>query len=270
MPQEKFNLVWNTFTDHLKSMIGEWMTSPDMVDVTLVCEDKKYFKAHKIILSACSPVFKSIINNMPEKNPVIFLRGIHAQEIEAILQFIYLGQATVNEDRINELLNVANSLDIKEIGSHVKSNEKSSNGGMSDVNDFVKTYDIPLNQSHAGTYNLGGQNQLILNKDDQKTEHNGLNVIQRGDNEYAGNVCYACDIFFTRAATLRDHNREIHEGIKHTCDKCNKQFSKKSNLQYHKKMVHEGVKYNCSQCNFRARTASNLQDHFYSDHMKQD
>ena len=125
MPQEKFNLVWNTFTDHLKSMIGEWMTSPDMVDVTLVCEDKKYFKAHKIILSACSPVFKSIINNMPEKNPVIFLRGIHAQEIEAILQFIYLGQATVNEDRINELLNVANSLDIKEIGSHVKSNDKS-------------------------------------------------------------------------------------------------------------------------------------------------
>ena len=32
-------------------------------DVTLVSDDQTQFKVHKIVLGACSPVFKKIINN---------------------------------------------------------------------------------------------------------------------------------------------------------------------------------------------------------------
>ena len=38
---ERYTFNWNTFADHLQLM----------------------FKAHKIVLGACSPVFKKIINN---------------------------------------------------------------------------------------------------------------------------------------------------------------------------------------------------------------
>merc|ERR1712243_532762 len=91
------------------------MTSNEMTDITLVSEDRKSFKAHKIILSACSPVFKSIINDGALSNPTVFLRGIHSNEIVSILQFIYLGEATFYQERMNEFLNVATSLEIKEI-----------------------------------------------------------------------------------------------------------------------------------------------------------
>ena len=88
-------------------MLHEMMKSNDFTDVTLVCDDKRQFKAHKIVLSACSSVFKSIINDLPHNNSVIYLRGIQHEEMESILEFMYLGVATFYQERMNEFLNVA-------------------------------------------------------------------------------------------------------------------------------------------------------------------
>ena len=81
----------------------EMMTSDDFTDVTLVTDDKKTIKAHRNILSACSPVFKNILQmEINHSNPVIYLRGIQYSEIESLLQFIYLGEAKFYEERMNE------------------------------------------------------------------------------------------------------------------------------------------------------------------------
>ena len=90
MSKEKLNLTWDTYVDHLKEMLHNMMTSNELTDVTLVSEDKKHFKAHKVVLSASSSVFKSIINENSISSPIIYLRGIQSFEIESILQFIYL------------------------------------------------------------------------------------------------------------------------------------------------------------------------------------
>ena len=116
---EQFNLNWHTYNDHLREMMQNLMQSNESTDVTLMCEDKTKFKAHKFVLNACSPVFQSIISDLPQKDPIIYLRGIHSQEIKSILQFMYLGQATFFHDRMNDFLNVAKSLEIKEISKDV-------------------------------------------------------------------------------------------------------------------------------------------------------
>merc|ERR1712126_305747 len=113
--QPKMDLNWHTFTDHLKAMMSNILMSGDLTDITLVSDDKKKLKAHKVVLSSCSPVFKDIINDLPEKNPIIYLKGIHSYEIESILQFMYLGQATLLQERMNVFIDVAKSLEIKEI-----------------------------------------------------------------------------------------------------------------------------------------------------------
>ena len=86
---EQFNLNWHTYNDHLKEMMQNLMLSQESSDVTLVCEDKTKFKAHQFVLNACSPVFYSIINNLPQKDAVIYLRGVFGQEMKSILQFMY-------------------------------------------------------------------------------------------------------------------------------------------------------------------------------------
>ena len=76
MYQEKYNLTWDSYSDHLRKMLLEMMKSNYLTDVTLICDDKKQFKAHKIVLSACSSALKIIIDDLPEYNSVIYLRGI--------------------------------------------------------------------------------------------------------------------------------------------------------------------------------------------------
>ena len=89
MSAETFTLSWHTFSDHLREMLHEMMKSNKLTDVTLVCDDKRQFKAHKIVLSACSTIFKYIIDDLPQSNTVIYLKGIQHQEMESILEFMY-------------------------------------------------------------------------------------------------------------------------------------------------------------------------------------
>ena len=88
---EKYTLNWHTFSDHLKVMFKDLYQEGSHSDVTLVSDDQTQFKAHKIVLSACSPVFKKIIESNPSQHPLIYLRGIQSYEMESILQFMYLG-----------------------------------------------------------------------------------------------------------------------------------------------------------------------------------
>ena len=87
----------------------------EYADVTLVCDDQTQFKAHKIVLSACSPVFKKIIDNNPSQHPLIYLRGIQSYEMESILQFMYLGEGKFYQERMGEFIKVAKDLEVKEI-----------------------------------------------------------------------------------------------------------------------------------------------------------
>ena len=94
---EQFNLNWHTYNDHLKEMMKHLMQSNESTDVTLVCDDKTKFRAHKFVLNACSPFFQSIIKDLPQKETVIYLRGVQAQEMKPIMQFYH--------DRMNDFLN---------------------------------------------------------------------------------------------------------------------------------------------------------------------
>ena len=58
---EMYTLNWQTFTDHLQLIFKDLYEEGRHTDVTLVSDDQTQFKAHKFILSACSPVFKKII-----------------------------------------------------------------------------------------------------------------------------------------------------------------------------------------------------------------
>ena len=115
MHQEKYSLKWHTYSDHLKNMMKELMMNEDFSDVTLVTEDKKQIKANINILSACSPVFKDIFKKEKMTGTVMYLRGIKFSEMESIMQYVYLGEATFYEERMDEFLSVAKSLEIKDL-----------------------------------------------------------------------------------------------------------------------------------------------------------
>lgn len=56
----QYSLRWDEFTSHFTSEFGSLRNDEQFVDVTLCCDDQ-FIKAHKVILSACSPYFKKIL-----------------------------------------------------------------------------------------------------------------------------------------------------------------------------------------------------------------
>ena len=128
-------------------MQHDMKSSNELTYVTLVSEDKKHFKAHKVVLSACSPVFKSIFGDSIMSNSIIYLRGIQSLETESILQFIYLGEATFYQEQINEFLDVAKSLQVKEISKEIEFRKSDDAVVETQTQEHAQDNELPTNET---------------------------------------------------------------------------------------------------------------------------
>merc|ERR1711874_479612 len=81
-------------------------------DVTIVCEGQNT-KAHKMLLCACSPYFKNLLESNPAKNPIIFLKDVPFQHMTSILEFMYAGEVNVAQDQLPQFLKTAEKLKVK-------------------------------------------------------------------------------------------------------------------------------------------------------------
>ena len=142
--QEKYTLQWNSYSDHLRKVLREMMTSSEFADVTLVTDDKQQIRAHRNILSACSPVFKSILQiDSKNANPVLYLRGIQYSEMESIMQFIYLGEARLYEERMSEFLTVSKNLEIKELSTGIAMNDQVESNEINVADEYMDIAGAP-------------------------------------------------------------------------------------------------------------------------------
>jgi len=251
MNREKFNLTWYTYNDHLREMLHDMMTASEMTDVTIVSEDKKQFKAHKVVLSACSPVFKSILSDSHLPNPSIFLRGIQSLELESILQFIYLGKATSYQDRMKEFFNVAKSLEIKEISKGSYNNEEIENSEFEQNNKLLESDSEPR---HI-------ENNVVIKQRPIKINHTATAMTKQNSA-----FCDQCNKEFYDRSTLSKHVRSVHEGVKYPCVQCNHKATTSSHLLQHIRAIHEGIKYPCDQCIYTATSSTSLLQHIRAVH----
>lgn len=61
---EQFSLSWNNFNSNLSAGFHESLCRGDLVDVTLAA-DGQLLKAHRLVLSVCSPYFRKMFTQMP-------------------------------------------------------------------------------------------------------------------------------------------------------------------------------------------------------------
>ena len=237
MHQEKYSLTWHTYSDHLKGMMKELMMNEDFSDVTLVTEDKKQIKANINILSACSPVFKDILKKEKNSNHIMYLRGIQFPEMESIVQFIYLGEATFNEERMDEFLAVAKMLEIEELcNADLETNDEPDDEHLLDPL-------TPIVKMEEQTDQIINQGQK-----ERRRDKSTLTKRKRSVHEGVKYACNHCDFEGTTQTGLKIHNESKHEGVKYTCDQCDYQATTRNNLTLHIQSKHEGVKYACDQC----------------------
>ena len=242
---EMYTLNWQTFTDHLQLIFKDLYEERRHTDVTLVCDDQTQFKAHKIVLSACSPVFKKIIDNNPSQHPLIYLRGIQSYEMESILQFMYLGEGKFYYERMAEFIKVAKDLEVKEISKGVE---------LPNVEEVVMEETI-MDEEDQETDADDEPKQTPENKIRQRQPRSQIS------SDAKSTECPECGKEFTKKSSMVAHYRSIHEGIKYPCNQCDSQFTQQGHLQTHIQSIHEGIKYSCNQCEYQANRKDTLQNH---------
>ncbi|CAG0884699.1 unnamed protein product [Darwinula stevensoni] len=112
MEQQRFCLRWNSFHETMASAFGELRNDEEFVDVTIACGGQ-HFKAHKVVLSACSQYFRQLFKSNPCQHPIVFMRDITPSELSALLQFMYNGQASIEQEKLPQLLQAAEALQVK-------------------------------------------------------------------------------------------------------------------------------------------------------------
>ena len=263
MSLEKGQIYWHAYDDHLKEMVQEMMTLDRLKDVTLVCDDKIQFMAHKIVLSACSSVFKSIIYDLPTNNSVIYLRGIEHQEMESILQFMYLGVATSNEARLDKFLAVAKNLEIKGVSQNVEF----ADSGIDDEEHV--DLEPPKNsddrkQDDDCNYEIKRELEELQSK--VSLDGNGYLINSNLQNLKENNFCKYCQSQFSQPSALKRHIKGIHEGVKFECHQCHRTYTQKYMLKEHIEAVHEGMTRRCDLCNLQFNQHSSLKRHIKEKH----
>ncbi|XP_018573591.1 protein tramtrack, beta isoform isoform X12 [Anoplophora glabripennis] len=112
MASEQFSLCWDNFHKNMSSGMNSLLENEDLVDVTLAVEGK-CLKAHKMVLSVCSPYFKELFKSNPCQHPIVFMKDVSYVALSDLLQFMYQGEVQVSQENLTTFIKTAEALQIK-------------------------------------------------------------------------------------------------------------------------------------------------------------
>nr|CAD7598754.1 unnamed protein product [Timema genevievae] len=120
---QHFCLRWNNYQSSITSAFENLRDDEDFVDVTLAC-DGRSLKAHRVVLSACSPYFRELLKSTPCKHPVIVLQDVSFADLHALVEFIYHGEVNVHQRNLSSFLKTAEVLRVSGLTQQAEDKEE--------------------------------------------------------------------------------------------------------------------------------------------------
>ena len=250
---EKLCLKWNNFQANLYSAFGRFRDDLDFADVTLASDDGKQFETHKIILASSSPFFMEVLTKNKHPHPLIYMRGVKAEELLAMLDFLYFGEASVNEERVEVFLGLAEELELKGL-----TNSSGSNNQDYETRPPL-TENIIEQKKHQLESTLNVQRPLVEYKTETKISSDAMvsvdthqldeqvksmmsdtgNKMTYGNQSKKVFACKVCgkESDYTNTKTHIEA-KHIASNINHTCDICGKSSRSRDGLRQHKSKEH--------------------------------
>ena len=99
-------LSWAGFSAKSPQTLKNIWQEKEHTDVTLATEDGTQILAHQVILNSGSGFFKRIfkMSKIHQQKPLLFLSGLEGSLVAALVDFIYLGECSVNEEDLDQFV----------------------------------------------------------------------------------------------------------------------------------------------------------------------
>jgi len=260
---EKLCLKWNDFQANVSSAFGTLRGDRDLTDVTLACEDGQQVEAHKVILASSSPFFDNLLRRNKHPHPLIYMRGLKSEDLVALIDFLYYGEANVYKENLDSFLAVAEELQLKGLTNDNQIKEETT----TPIIPKTKRRVLPRFETMTRYKEDEASEQTFepTNTESDKTSREGTvavtdytiaaevqdldaqinlmmdvseNILGGAYGNRKAKICKACgkeDVH----SNIKKHIESIHlSGLTHTCNICGKTSRSRNGLYLHKSKVH--------------------------------
>jgi len=291
---DNFQLQWNQFEDNLATSFQALRNEGELYDVTLACDDDQV-EAHKMILSASSGFFKTILKRNPHAHPLLYLKGVKIQNLRSLLDFMYLGKANVAQDQVETFLKLGEELNVKGLVSNQQGEcdqTKFINGNVAKVEHNIETQgQLPKEVQRKKILEIAEpKNHLDTTFD--KTEPKFDETFEKYEpklDETFDQTGYKLDKTFEKTehqldetfsnmnvskSDLTDSNDQAESLMERTmdddgqavwqCSACNKVSRTRNNLKKHVEIHITGLSFSCKFCDKVWKTRNSLNTHMYT------
>eukprot|EP00092_Neocalanus_flemingeri_P082038 GFUD01102601.1.p1 GENE.GFUD01102601.1~~GFUD01102601.1.p1 ORF type:complete len:647 (-),score=192.59 GFUD01102601.1:563-2503(-) len=112
--QDQFSLKWKDFHANIATSFKGLRDDDDFLDVTVACDEDKQLQAHKVILSACSPYFRSMLRKNKSQHPVLIMPdSVRFQDVVSLVDFMYHGEVSVPSEELSVFMNTAKQFKVR-------------------------------------------------------------------------------------------------------------------------------------------------------------
>ncbi|XP_040574011.1 uncharacterized protein [Lepeophtheirus salmonis] len=287
---ERLCLRWNEYESNFKQGFSDLRENEELFDVTLI-SGSKIIKAHKVILSACSPIFRSIIASAPiQTHPLIYLRGINFDHLELLLSFMYHGEVKVIQEELEDFISIAEEFQIKGLSNDAPPPKKrhESQPSTSTASPYptpsYSSHDSPdlsivkndindsLSESLPNTENEefyildeGNDSELTQNysqneSEQMETVNNAIDISSDKNNEYIEAL----------NREIRQHYSKQKTGKGYQCKKCEYTNINQVTMHHHVEARHIITRgFVCTICLKTFKTRYSLSKHKYRVHKRE-
>ena len=266
MECESYNLNWAEFDSYTSKTFRDLLSSQEYTDVTLVCDDDDVIRAHKVILSACSPFFNRILKKTDQTNPMVYLSDVNLNELKAIVNFMYLGQTNVEQENLQRFLKIAAKFQVRGLTDNKTEDNSDVTAGKSCKK--MPGLSKVKNNSYGEQEELFIPGPAVEDHSQAPGYYYENNLTGPDDLEDMESV----DTNQLRSDPLRSEMgvMAVGEDNKYPCDQCDYKATYACNLASHKRTVHEGVYYTCSLCSYKSSRKDRLNKHYLNKHGNND
>ena len=244
---EKLCLKWNEFRENISTGFGDLRNDREFSDVTLACDDGTQIEAHKVVLALFSPSFKDLLKKNKHQHPIIYMRRVKAEDLVAIVDFFYLGEASVFQEDLDGFLALAEDLKLKGLtgassdmqlpAQQVFPTEEQElkPKKVTKTNSVTKSFEktlVAVDDQTVGVQ-LGHLDEQIFSMMQQS--ENWIAVGKERKRVFTCNICGKED----QKANMIKHIEVNHiSGVTHSCDVCGKPFRSREAMRRHKTKGH--------------------------------
>ena len=278
MTDEKLCLKWNDFQNLMQVSFGELRADKDFTDVTLACEDQS-IKAHKVVLSSCSPFFKKLLKTHSHPQPLIYMKGTKASTLAAIIDFLYLGEANVFQEELDNFLSLAEELQLKgfegiseerfqdhqtEKKTNVSQQQNMPERRISDVKcekDANSEENVPKHLTDTFDHTETGAE---VNRKQSLPERRIPDVDVKLENEETIRIYQQKPKLNSviKPSTMEKIESMIEKRVDgYYCINCGNTSKKRDHMKEHVEKHIEGLEYPCNSCNKIMRSSNTLRCH---------